>query len=77
MATLSTRLSFDFEVVRVKDIVRIVVLEQNPLAHPHKRSGSSVFNLNFENGQNITSSRGEVLKSEEPTCITSWSVGYS
>ena len=48
------------------------MLEKLPIVYPHKRIGSTVFSVKFEANFTISSSRREVLRSEEPTCITSW-----
>ncbi len=65
-------MAFDFEVVRTNDVIRIVVLEKTPAKYPHKRIGSSVYTVNLATNVTISANRREVLRSEEPTCITSW-----
>ncbi|KZS11248.1 putative Closca [Daphnia magna] len=72
LETLPTRLAFDFEIVRTNDVFRIIVLEKNPLVYPHKRSGSSVYILTFATDLTVSAIRSQVLRNEEPTCITSW-----
>ncbi|KAI9558066.1 hypothetical protein GHT06_014819 [Daphnia sinensis] len=72
LETLPTRLAFDFEIVRINDVFRIIVLEKNPLVYPHKRSGSSVYILTFASDLTVSAIRSQVLRNEEPTCITSW-----
>ena len=72
LETLPTRLAFDFEMVRTNDVVRVVVLENNPIAYPHKRIGSTVYTVIFESSLNVSISRREVLLSEQPTCVTTW-----
>ena len=74
--TLPTRAAFDFELVFMNEAVRVVVLEQNPLTQPHKRTGSSVYTLTFQEWPKVSASRGEVVRSEHPSCITSWSVFF-
>lgn len=72
LATLPTRAAFDFELVYTIEAVRIVVLEQDPLIQPHKRTGSSVYTLTFQEWPTVSVSRGEVVRSERPSCITGW-----
>ncbi|XP_057379728.1 uncharacterized protein LOC130702079 [Daphnia carinata] len=72
LETLPTRLAFDFEIVLTNNVFRIIVLEKNPLVYPHKRSGSSVYILTFATDLTLSAIRSQVLRNEEPTCITSW-----
>lgn len=62
---------FDFEVLTGKQSVRLVTLEENPRKQPHLRTGSTVYSLTFNNSS-VSVSRGEILRSEQPTCLTSW-----
>lgn len=76
LETLPTRLAFDFEIIRTNDVrglsvINILVLENSLLMYPHKRVGSTVYTILFEN-TNVRVSRREVLRSEKPTCVTTW-----